>query len=211
MIQIQIWGDFECPYTYYQVLVLSKLKKQYSSNIDILWRAPKLPIKKGSSVPDQSYIDNFQTAALDSIVDENQLKMRIPKLLRDTWLIQECALYANTLDKTLPFTTKIFEALFKKGTDISLEIEILKIAEKVGLNPEILRGILNTGTYTKQTILDANEYQTYGFQGIPAMLIGEKNFSPRSFSPITGYKTFEQLLKLIPISSLNGGGNLESN
>lgn len=45
---------------------------------------------------------------------------------------------------------------------------------------------------------DEQEFKTYGFQGLPAMLIGEKNFSPRSFIPITGYKTIEELLEILP-------------
>jgi hypothetical protein len=36
------------------------------------------------------------------------------------------------------------------------------------------------------------------------MLIGEKNFSPKSFMPVTGYTAVEELEKLIPAKTLLG-------
>jgi hypothetical protein len=62
-----------------------------------------------------------------------------------------------------------------------------------------LREALDTGELTKQVMADEQEFKTYGFQGLPAMLIGVKDFSPKSFMPITGYKTLDELTELIPI------------
>jgi hypothetical protein len=44
---------------------------------------------------------------------------------------------------------------------------------------------------------DEQEFKIYGFQGLPAMLIGQKDFSPKSFMPITGYKTFNELSAIV--------------
>jgi hypothetical protein len=35
------------------------------------------------------------------------------------------------------------------------------------------------------------------------MLIGEKDFSPKSFMPISGYKTDEEIISLLPANSFS--------
>ncbi|CAM3636849.1 DsbA family protein [Polynucleobacter brandtiae] len=204
MIQIQIWGDFECPYSYLQTLALMKLTKHYSNQIEVLWRAPELNTSRENAAPSKSYVENLTIALAEPIAQENTLTLNAPVLLKDTWLAQESACYANQQGLSLPFALAVFEAVFSKAVDISIEEEILEIAAQVNMNAERLRDGLNSGILTKQTLLDADEFKTYGFQGVPAMLIGEKNFSPRSFSPITGYTTFEELVELIPANSLIG-------
>ena len=74
----------------------------------------------------------------------------------------------------------------------------MQIASQSGINSQLLRQALDNGELTKHVMADEQEFKTYGFQGLPAMLIGEKNFSPRSFMPMTGYKTFEELLEILP-------------
>jgi hypothetical protein len=67
-----------------------------------------------------------------------------------------------------------------------------------------LREAFDNGVLTKQVIADEEEFKANGFQGVPAMLIGEKNFSPKSFVPVTGYTAVDELEKLIPKKSLAG-------
>ena len=78
------------------------------------------------------------------------------------------------------------------------------LAEQVGIEPNALREAFDDGVVTKQVIADEEEFKANGFQGVPAMLIGEKNFSPKSFMPVTGYTNIDELEKLIPIKSLLG-------
>jgi hypothetical protein len=51
--------------------------------------------------------------------------------------------------------------------------------------------------YTKKVLLDEKEFKILGFQAIPAMKIGERDFSPRSFMPVVGYKTYAELDQII--------------
>jgi predicted DsbA family dithiol-disulfide isomerase len=92
----------------------------------------------------------------------------------------------------------LFDAFFLRELDISSEEVVMKIATQVGIDIVQLRQALDYGKLTKHVMADEQEFKTYGFQGLPAMLIGEKNFSPRSFMPMTGYKTFEELLEILP-------------
>ena len=204
MIQIQIWGDFECPYSYLQTVALAKLKERYQDGIEIIWRAIELTPTIGTMPPSDSYLKKLQQAAAESIVQEEQLVLNAPSFLTYTWLAQESVCFANKHGKSLQLALAIFKAVFSQGANISNEDEIIKLAEQVGVEPNALREAFDDGVVTKQVIADEEEFKANGFQGVPAMLIGEKNFSPKSFMPVTGFTNLDELEKLIPMKSLLG-------
>ncbi|MBU3629358.1 DsbA family protein [Polynucleobacter sp. AP-Reno-20A-A9] len=198
MIQIQIWADFECPYSYFQTIVLEKLQAKYQGRLEIVWRAFELTPVEGQVTPSQSYKDNFEAAKSEPIILKEGLEFLVPTFLTYTWLAQESVYFANSQGLSLKLARALFDAFFLGGLDISSEEVVMKIASQVGLDIQQLRQALDNGKLTKQVMADEQEFKTYGFQGLPAMLIGEKNFSPRSFMPITGYKTLEELLEILP-------------
>ena len=204
MIQIQIWGDFECPYSYLQTVALAKLKERYQDGIEIIWRAIELTPTIGTMPPSESYLKKLQQAAAEPIVQEEQLVLNAPTFLTYTWLAQESVCFANKHGKSLQLALAIFKAVFSQGANISNEDEIIALAEQVGVEPKALREAFDDGVVTKQVIADEEEFKANGFQGVPAMLIGEKNFSPKSFMPVTGFTNVDELEKLIPIKSLLG-------
>jgi len=204
MIQIQIWGDFECPYSYLQTVALAKLKERYQDGIEIIWRAIELTPTIGTMPPTETYLKKLQQAAAEPIVQEQQLVLNAPTFLTYTWLAQESVCFANKHGKSLQLALAIFKAVFSQGGNISNEDEIIALAEQVGIEPSALREAFDDGVATKQVIADEEEFKANGFQGVPAMLIGEKNFSPKSFVPVTGYTNVDELEKLIPIKSLLG-------
>jgi len=198
MIQIQIWADFECPYSYFQTIVLEKLHAKYQDRLEIVWRAFELTPIDGNVLPSQSYTDNHEAAKSEPVVTEEGLELSLPKFLTYTWLAQESVYFANSQGLSLKLARALFDAFFLHGFDISNEDVVMRIATQVGVDIQKLRQALDNGELTKHVIADEQEFKTYGFQGLPAMLIGEKNFSPRSFMPITGYKTFDELLEILP-------------
>lgn len=202
MIQIQIWGDFECPYSYLQTMALAKLKERYQDGIEIIWRAIELAPTVGTIPPSESYLNKLQYAAAEPFVQEEQVVLNAPAFLTYTWLAQESVCFANKHGKSLQLALAIFKSVFSQGGNITNEDEIIKLAEQVGIEPDALREAFDDGIITKQVIADEEEFKANGFQGVPAMLIGEKNFSPKSFVPVTGFTTTDELEKLIPKKSL---------
>lgn len=202
MIQIQIWGDFECPYSYLQTMALAKLKERYQDGIEIIWRAIELTPTVGTMPPSQSYLNKLQQAAAEPFVQEEQVVLNAPAFLTYTWLAQESVCFANKHGKSLQLALAIFKSVFSQDGNITNEDEIIKLAEQVGIEPDALREAFDDGIVTKQVIADEEEFKANGFQGVPAMLIGEKNFSPKSFVPVTGFTTTDELEKLIPKKSL---------
>ena len=198
MIQVQIWGDFECPYSYFQTLALCKLKEKYQHKLEIVWRAFELSPVEGKIPPSQTYLQNMEMARAEPIVTQEGLTLSTPPFLTYTWLAQESVCFANAQGLSLVLARALFEAFFHQGLDISDEETVMHIAGKVGINQQDLRVALDDGSLTKHVMKDEQEFRTYGFQGLPAMLIGEKDFSPKSFMPITGYKNMAELTELLP-------------
>jgi predicted DsbA family dithiol-disulfide isomerase len=197
MIQIQVWADFECPYSYFQTIVLEKMQEKYQDRVEIVWRAFELSPVEGNISPSQSYLSNFEEAKLEPIVADEGLKLLTPKFLTYTWLAQESVYFANSQGQSLKLARALFDAFFLEGLDISNEDVVMKIATQSRIDSQLLRQALDDGELTKHVMTDEQEFKTYGFQGLPAMLIGEKDFSPKSFMPITGYKTFDELSAII--------------
>lgn len=198
MMQIQIWADFECPYCYFQTIVLSQLKEKYQDKVEIIWRAFELSPIEGNVSLSQPYINNLEAAKSESIVAEESLNLVTPKFLTYTWLAQESVYFANSQGLSLKLARALFDAFFLQGLDISNEEVVIKLAVQSRMNEQLLREALDSGALTKHVIADEQEFKTYGFQGLPAMLIGEKDFSPKSFMPISGYKTFKEIISLLP-------------
>ena len=198
MIQIQVWADFECPYSYFQTIALEKLQARYQERLEIVWRAFELTPVEGNILPTQSYIDNLEASKSEPIVVQENLELLTPKTLSYTWLAQESVYFANSQGLSLKLARALFDAFFLRGLDISNEEVVMQIASQIGIDTQRLKNALENGELTKHVMADEQEFKTYGFQGLPAMLIGEKDFSPRSFMPITGYKTVEELLKILP-------------
>lgn len=197
MIQIQVWADFECPYSYFQTIVLEKMQEKYQDRVEIVWRAFELSPVEGNISPSQSYLSNFEEAKLEPIVTDEKLKLLRPKFLTYTWLAQESVYFANSQGLSLKLARALFDAFFLEGLDISNEEVVMQIATQSGMNSQLLRQALDNGELTKHVMADEQEFKIYGFQGLPAMLIGEKDFSPKSFMPINGYKTFDELSTII--------------
>ena len=198
MIQIQVWADFECPYSYFQTIALEKLQARYQERLEIVWRAFELTPVEGNILPTQSYIDNLEASKSEPIVVQENLELLTPKTLSYTWLAQESVYFANSQGLSLKLARALFDAFFLQGLDISNEEVVMQIASQIGIDTQRLKNALENGELTKHVMADEQEFKTYGFQGLPAMLIGEKDFSPRSFMPITGYKNIEELLKILP-------------
>jgi predicted DsbA family dithiol-disulfide isomerase len=197
MTEIQIWGDFECPFSYLQTIVLLKLKEKYKDDLVIYWKSFEMNTREHFTNPTEDYLINLQIASNEVIAKEYHLNFLKPRVLPNIRLAQESIYYADTHDRSLEMANAIFHAFFNEGIDISDQDEILKIGNSIGLESHGLNEVLDDAIYTKKVLLDEKEFKVLGFQAIPAMILGEKDFSPRSFMPLVGYKTFVELDQII--------------
>lgn len=197
MVELQIWGDFECPFSYLQTIVLLKLKEKYKEKIVIQWRSVEMNPRENFTTPSPDYLMNLEIASTELIAKELHLNFLKPKTLPNIRLAQESIYFADTQHISLIMANAIFNAFFNLRLDISDQDEILNIGKSVGLDANLLNKALDDALYTKQVLQDEKEFKILGFQAIPAMVIGEKDFSPRSFMPVVGYKTYSELDNII--------------
>ena len=163
-----------------------------------MWRAFELSPVEGNIAPSTAYLANLSSARSEPIVALERLNLLTPQYLTYTWLAQESVCFANSRGLSLKLARALFDAFFLQGLDISNEEVVMRLALENGIDTDLLRNALDNGELTKYVMADEQEFRTYGFQGLPAMLIGEKDFSPKSFTPISGYKTTEEIISLLP-------------
>lgn len=197
MIKIQIWGDLGCPFSYLQTIVLLKLKAKYKDQIDVSWRAFEINLSIGHVAPSEEYLEKLKLASEELIAQEVHLQFLSPKILPNLRLAQESIYFAESEGRSLDMAIALFGDFFKKESDIGDEKQILKIAARIGLDSKKLEQTLKESIFTKTVSNDENEFKIQGFQGVPAMLIGEKDFSPRSFMPLVGFRAFDELDPII--------------
>jgi len=197
MVELHIWGDFECPFSYLQTIVLMKLKENYQENLLICWKSVEMNTREHFTTPSVEYLKNLEIASEELIAKEHRLNFLKPKTLPNIRLAQESIYYADTENLSLEMANAIFDAFFNHGIDISDQDEIIRIGQSVGLDGKVLNEVLDDAIYTKKVLLDEKEFKILGFQAIPAMKIGERDFSPRSFMPVVGYKTYAELDQII--------------
>ena len=173
MVQIQVWGDFECPFSYLQTIVLAKLKKKYGDDLEIIWRAIELNPNIEYLDPSEEYLQSLRVAADDLISKEHQLKFSNPLSLSNIRIAQESVYFAKSNNLSLEMAIAIFEAFFGQNIDISDAKVLLDIANRLGLDAHELKEALKNGIYTLRVVKDEILFKTYGFLCIPALFVGE--------------------------------------
>jgi len=181
MIELQIWGDFECPFSYLQTIVLMKLKEKYQEKLVICWKSLEMNARENFTTPSEDYLKNLEIASQELIAKEHHLNFLKPKILPNIRLAQESIYYADTQHLSLEMANAIFNAFFNHRIDISDQDEIIEIAKSIGLNSSELNEVLDDAIYTKQVLIDEKEFKVLGFQAIPAMTIGGEEFLTKKF------------------------------
>ena len=197
MVQIQVWGDFECPFSYLQTIVLAKLKKKYGDDLEIIWRAIELNPNIEYLDPSDEYLQSLRVAADDLISKEHQLKFSNPLSLSNIRIAQESVYFAKSNNLSLEMAIAIFEAFFGQNIDISDAKVLLDIANRLGLDAHELKEALKNGIYTLRVVKDEILFKTYGFLGIPALFVGEKDFAPDTFVALNGFHNFFYLDQMV--------------
>jgi predicted DsbA family dithiol-disulfide isomerase len=81
-------------------------------------------------------------------------------------------------------------AYFSEGIDLSKEANLYTIIEKVGLNVDEAKTILQSDAYSKEVAEDINRSKTLGVRGVPFFLINEKE----SISGAQNDQVFENMI-----------------
>jgi|VirMetMinimDraft_7_1064189.scaffolds.fasta_scaffold66017_2 predicted DsbA family dithiol-disulfide isomerase len=188
-IKIEIWSDVVCPFCFIgkkkMEQAITKLKAE--DKVEIIWRSfqldPDLP--KNTALPSIQYLSERKGYPIDQIKGMcTQLSTQGKSYAIDFDF--DKALTFNTLDvhrliqwaQSLGLSNELKEAFmiayFSEGLDLSKETNLYAIVEKVGLNVEQAKTVLQSDAFSKEVAEDINRSKKLGVRGVPFFLINEK-------------------------------------
>jgi predicted DsbA family dithiol-disulfide isomerase len=98
--------------------------------------------------------------------------------------------WSKTFDKSIALEKGLLHAYFCDGIDLSMQKNLLKIIEDVGLDCAKAKEIIEKEEFSEEINLDIERAKSLGVRGVPFFLINEK-------TAVSGYQEdgeFEKLL-----------------
>lgn len=190
-LTIKIVSDFICPWCLVAEKRLSKAIEQLDTDLEIerVWYPyelnPTMPeagierkvyrtAKFGSwEYSQQLDAQTIQATKDDGINFRYDLMEKTPNTLkahRSTWL-------AQSLNKSTEIATRIFEAYFTEGQDITDIDTLAKLAADVGMDESATRIFLQTDAGTKEVRELEQQVANKGIRGVPSITIGSETVS----------------------------------
>ncbi|MFW9877105.1 MAG: DsbA family protein [Candidatus Thorarchaeota archaeon] len=177
-LKVIAYSDYICPFCYIGYHRIEQLKKEY--NLDVEWRPfeihPETP--KGGSLTKElpfpkEYIE-MAFANVKRLADEDGLKLNFAEKLPNSRLALYISEFARKKGKFEEFHKLVLEAYWLEGKDIGDKSLLLEIAESVGLNKSDIEDYLNTDEPLKAVQQSLKELRSYGINGVPSFIIGDK-------------------------------------
>jgi predicted DsbA family dithiol-disulfide isomerase len=109
----------------------------------------------------------------------------------NTRLAQELGLWAEDQGRGDTFHLNAFHAYFADGINLAKTPELLRLAEKSGLNKEKAQEVLMTRSYSKRVDLDWADSRFKQINAVPTFIMGRHKLTGAQ-----GYETLEELVKL---------------
>ena len=145
--------------------------KSYYLRPDIPPEGVVRPLKEGEVV------GGLLTGHVGQTADGAGLTMRRASVTPNTRMAFEASEYAKDMGVFEIFHRECYIAFWEEGADLGQMVVLQGIGEKVGLDPNQLKEILESGVYTTRTREQYDEAISLGVNGIPSFIMGGYFFS----------------------------------
>ncbi len=116
--------------------------------------------------------------------------MVLPPVQPRSRLAHEATYWAHAQGKADEFHSRVFEAFYGRGEDIS-DIEVLiSIAKDLGLDDDALRRSLDDHEFLEAVLNDAEEARALGLNSVPAFVADRR-------AALSGVQTADALRQLV--------------
>lgn len=157
--------------------MVEKLKEEY--NIDLEWRPFYLywdVPPEGQELPD--YVKrarkNGSEERLASMAHSYGMDFQSTARIYNTRLAHEATEYARQHGKANEFHKILFHKVYAEGQDPSQWSVLRGTAEEVGLNPEEMQQVVESGHYTDYVAEQVRWAQQIGVRGVPTYVINDR-------------------------------------
>lgn len=187
-MKIEIWSDVVCPFCYIGKRHLEKALEQMPElDVDISWKSFELD-PNASNNPDGDIYDLLAkkyghdrawaketTSNMVGMAAEAGLEFNMDQVQpANSFNAHQVIHYAAEHGKQDEMKEALLLAYFTEGKHIGNEDVLVDKAEKVGLNPDEVKEMLENNTYSNAVLKDVEKAHKLGVQGVPFFYINEK-------------------------------------
>lgn len=188
-LKIQIWSDVMCPYCYIGKRRIENAITQFGHQdaIEIEWKSFQLDANFVASPEDNIYdhlaekyrkdkdwaiemVESMTQNAKNSGLDFNFDKAILANSHKAHRLLHLAKKYAvaNKLEELL------FKAYLTDGKNIDDVATLVALGQEVGMDKDLVEGVLNSDAYSKDVQKDIAMAQQIGVQGVPFFVFDNK-------------------------------------
>lgn len=133
-------------------------------------------------------------AQLRATADSLGLPFGPRQMTYNTRLAQELGLWAEDQGFGDSFHHQAFLSYFRDGQNLASQQILLKLAEKIGLNPDKAREVLESRSYSTKVDGHWQEARIKGVRAVPTFICGEKSLvGAQSYSALKEFISSNQL------------------
>jgi predicted DsbA family dithiol-disulfide isomerase len=210
-MKIDIWYDFVCPFCYLGETKFEMALKDFEGKetVELNFKSFQLNPSKAQTV-DQGK-DIHQLIADKYHMSYEQAKANNDRIVASAKevglnyrfdILKPCntekahliAQYAKKVHKDLAFIHRVYAAYFEEGADISDEHTLLKLAQEIGLDSEVIKGQLENREQLEAVHKDQQMAKSMGITGVPFFLINDKH-------QISGAQSVDHFLKVLRLAA----------
>ncbi len=188
-VTIEIWSDIVCPFCFIgkkkMELAIAKLKAE--DKVEIIWRSfqldPDFPMD--SSISTNEYLVqrkgypkeqvSTMTAQLTDQGKEYGINFQFKKARSfNTLNAHRLIQWAKNFGKSNELKEALMLNYFTEGLDLSITNNLMTVLEKVGLDIEKAKQILDSNDYKEAVEHDIFRSQELGIRGVPYFILNDK-------------------------------------
>lgn len=190
-MNIDIWFDFICPFSYLGKLRFDKALSEFEhkNNVKVTYHnyciAPY--IEKCLDMNAHEYLAYHKDISYDKAVEIHE---KLTKLFAAEGVIADFSKLIPTtskkahqilklisdIDQVNAYIDYVFKAHFEEGKDIGGLDILIDIGSKVGINALDIEAVFNTDMYEQQIKIDYEYSKELGLSGVPAFVVNKKYY-----------------------------------
>jgi predicted DsbA family dithiol-disulfide isomerase len=192
-LRVVVFADFVCPYSYLAVDQIDRLAREY--DLAPLWRPhwlhPETPPEGTPREPTGESLARRerQLAWIKEMAPEHHARIRIPERRQYSLLAFEAMEFAYDQERDFAYKTALYELMWAEGRDIGETGTLVAAAERVGLDPDEMKTILDERLYAERTLSAINQARDLGITNTPTIFLGRTR--------INGWHYYEVLQSVI--------------
>ena len=187
MIHIEVWSDINCPFCYIGKRHLEKAVKEFSSEVEVVWKSFELdPVSKPSKnvshqeLLAQKYGKDLAWAQqmdrnLTQMASKAGLDFHMEKVIPANSLNAHRLIHlAKEHGKQNEMKERLLSAKFVEGLDIDDLLILKKLGTELDLSEEEVIEVLESNKFEKEVREDERRAHELGISGVPFFVINQQ-------------------------------------